>query len=63
MYLNIKPEKVLTPKQQRTLTAQQYLQDVKRHQANIKDVEFIPPKIGSTHFGSFRVRYHTPILD
>lgn len=61
--MNISSKKILTPKRQRVLSAQQYLQDVQLQRNNIKDVEFIPPKIGSNRFGSFRVRYHVAILD
>ena len=52
--------KVLLPKRA-SLTAQAYLLDIEQRQDIIKEVEFVPPKLGEAGFGSFRVRYDTPI--
>ncbi|MPW66523.1 hypothetical protein [Moraxella catarrhalis] len=54
--------KVLIPKKERLLTAQAYLLDIEQRQDIIKEVEFVPPKLGKAGFGSFRVRYDTPVL-
>ncbi|MFD1244786.1 hypothetical protein [Paralysiella testudinis] len=55
---------VLIPLRERHLSAQEYLReaekDTKRN--NIEAVQFIPPKLGKPGFGSFRVRYKTPML-
>lgn len=53
---------VLTPTKERILKPEAYLADIKLHQDVIKRVEFIPPKLGSKGFGSFRVQYDTPVL-
>lgn len=53
---------ILVPKRERLVCAQSYLQEINTHQDNIKEVEFAPPKLGSRGFGSFRVRYDTPVL-
>lgn len=53
--------KVLIPKKEHLLTAQAYLLDIEQRQDIIKEVEFVPPKLGEAGFGSFRVRYDTPI--
>lgn len=53
---------VLIPKKERTLKPEAYLADIRHHQDVIKDVQFIPPKLGSKGFGSFRVQYDTPVL-
>lgn len=62
--MNTKKSKtpILVPKRERIVSAQNYLQEIATHQDNIKEVAFIPPKLGSRGFGSFRVRYDTPVL-
>lgn len=62
--MNAKKSKnpILIPKRERLISAENYLQEVATHQDNIKEVEFVPPKLGSRSFGSFRVRYDTPVL-
>lgn len=54
--------KSLVPTRERTLTANQYIQDLKVNKDNMANVEFIPPKLGSKSFGRFRVKYKTPLL-
>lgn len=55
---------MLTPFKERYLSAEEYVREVEtnRHNNNIEDVEFIPPKIGKGGYGSFRVRYKIPVL-
>lgn len=53
---------ILVPKKERLLSPEAYLLDLKLHRDIISDAVFIPPKVGSKGFGSFRVRYDTPIL-
>lgn len=53
---------ILIPKRERIVSARSYLQEIATHQDNIKEVVFVPPKLGSRGFGSFRVRYDTPVL-
>ncbi|WII95961.1 hypothetical protein LU276_03875 [Moraxella haemolytica] len=53
---------VLIPKKERLLDAKTYLAEIQCRQDIIDDVQFIPPKLGSKGFGSFRVSYSTPVL-
>lgn len=53
---------VLVPKRERVLTPSEYLQDVEIHGHNIVDTQYLPPKIGSSSYGKFRVIYDTPLL-
>lgn len=53
---------ILLPKKERLLSAEAYLLDIKQHQDIIKEVQFVPPKLGKKGFGSFRVSYDTPVL-
>lgn len=50
------------PKKERTLTPAAYLVDIKHRKDLINNVQFIPPKLGSKGFGSFRVQYDTFVL-
>lgn len=53
---------ILVPTKKRTLSASQYLDDIKQRADVISQVSFIPPKIGSQGFGKFCVEYDMPIL-
>lgn len=62
--MNAKKSKnpILIPKRERLVSAESYLQEIATRQDIIKEVEFVPPKLGSKGFGSFRVHYDTPVL-
>ena len=51
-------------KKVRNVSAKQYLNEAKKSAVsnNIQDVTFIPPKIGSGGYGSFKITYKTPQL-
>ena len=55
---------ILTPTKTRKLSPKQYLAEVKKSIAsnNIDSVTFIPPKLGSSGYGSFQVTYKIPVL-
>lgn len=56
--------KLYIPRQERLLSAQEYLREMadSRHKNNIESVRFIPPRLGEPGYGGFRVRYKTPVL-
>lgn len=55
---------LLIPKTVRNLSVKEYLKETKHaHSANnIERVAFVPPRIGSSGYGSFQVTYKTPKL-
>lgn len=57
-------EKMLTPKFERRVSAEEYLTIMRntKSRKNIKSSRYIAPKIGSSHYGKFEVKYKTPVL-
>lgn len=53
---------IFIPTRERLLSPSQYLKEMEIFSDNIIDTQYVPPKIGSTSFGKFRVTYDTPIL-
>ena len=56
--------KLYIPRQERLLSAQEYLREMadSRRKNNIESVRFIPPRLGEPGYGGFRVRYKTSVL-
>lgn len=57
-------QSILIPKQVQILSARQYMQAMrdKSQKDNIKNIRFVPPKIGADDFGRFEVTYKIPVL-
>jgi len=59
----VKPQKVvLVPITKEIISTRDYLEISKNDPAAIKTATFVPPKIGSSGFGSFNVEYKNPKL-
>lgn len=54
--------KTLVPHKERIFDARHYLTEIQNKSDNIEKVEYIPPKLGKSGYGSFRVRYKIPVL-
>lgn len=56
---------LLVPQKVRNVSAKQYLNETKKSissSSNIQNVTFVPPKIGSSGYGSFQITYKIPQL-
>lgn len=55
---------LLVPQKVRNVSAKEYLNETKKSisSSNIQNVTFVPPKIGSSGYGSFQITYKIPQL-
>ena len=55
---------LLTPKKVRNVSAQEFLNEAKKSTVNnnIESIQFVPPSIGSSGYGSFQIKYKMPTL-
>lgn len=55
---------LLTPKKVRNVSAQEFLNEAKKSTVNnnIESIQFVPPRIGSSGYGSFQIKYKMPTL-
>ncbi len=53
---------VVGPIRRETVSSREYLQILERQRSNIRRVDIVPARLGSTGFGRIRVEYKTPIL-
>ena len=54
--------KFYIPRQERSLSPQDYLREMERSRHNIESIHFEPPEIGKPGYGRFRVKYRIPVL-
>ncbi|CAM4041642.1 Uncharacterised protein [Enterobacter cloacae] len=54
--------RVLEPMYERVVSADQVATLNKSQIDNIEKIQFTPPKIGGSDFGTFKIRYKTPVL-
>lgn len=53
----------LKPIKNKRITPERFMRLTEKEKKNIKEIHFIPPKLGDKNFGSFRLTYKRPIYN